>query len=87
MCQLLRFLRIRLEQVRHLENQIHRPLIADPHLLMGTEPVKHRQAGAQMGTYVQQTGGIGQRIADIYGSNALSGLSDPLDRYPSDLER
>ena len=48
MRQLLRLLGISLKQVRHLEHQIQSPLIADPHLLMGPQPVEYRHSGPQM---------------------------------------
>src|SRR3990172_530471 len=46
--ELLRGRGVRLQQVRHLEDELRGPLVADPHLVVRAEPVEHRQPRAQV---------------------------------------
>jgi len=49
MCQFLGVLCVGLEQVCHFKHQVQGTAIADPHLLVRPQPVKHRQAGSEVG--------------------------------------
>jgi len=49
MGQFLRLSGVGLKQVGHFKDQVQCAAVADPHLLVGSQAVKHRQTGSKVG--------------------------------------